>query len=1163
MSTSDTATTPVGEGTAPRDEARDSTGDRLPHAPGSGAAAAVSAVTGAVPVAVTVTAVVVTRGHTPYLARTLAALGAQSDRPDRVVVVDVGASASMRDYRDLQLGDARFVAAPDARSFGQAVELALSDAVHAPTWLWLLHDDSAPEPDALAHLVAAVEHTPSVAVAGAKQRGWSDPDVLLEVGFTTSPLGRRMTGIDVAEIDQGQHDARDDVLAVGLAGALVRWGVWDQLGGTDPEYGAFGDGLDLCRRARLAGHRVVVVPRAVVHHAQASLRGLRVEEAAEPAEPADAGPTDAPVHVPRRRRPDIDTGPGNTYRARRRSQMYYRLVGVHGALVPFLIVGTVLWSPVRAMYRLAAKRPMQAVDEIVAALVVVAVRLGPLSRARGGVRRTSTVPRSALTPLLGTWREVTLERRNLRRSRLERSLARTAPTEIERSELRALAVRRRTVLAAMAVVLLGLTAWVYGPMLGTLASGGRLVGGALLTADGSLGDLWRAATSGWVQTGLGEQGPADPLLTVLVPFTVLTGGHLQAAVNVLLIGSFVLAGLGAWFAAGAVTRSVALRSWAVAVWVVAPPLLVGLAGGNLGAVLAHAALPWAAYGVARAVGAQATDHVEVVVSRRTLHAETAAPPSLGSAAAAGLALALAVGAAPMLLPAALVALVVVGAVVHQGRRYLVLVAVPALVVCAPYLLEVVTTWTDGGWRLLAAGPGVPSASVAAEPWQMLLGWPGEPAGWFDPSADPWTTAAAWAPYVLTGLVAVAALVGLLRRARVGGARLGWVLALLGLATAVPVAATTVAVDPATGASLPGSPGPALSLVVLGLLVAGLVGLRRRDDGELPAAPRPAPASRSGRLGRALVHVGAAVLVLVCVAAPVGAGWAWVDAEVDRGGTAPAADGATQVRPAAVGSLQATTTTVVPPVGQQLQAPPRLARVLSLETRPDGTIVYALLRGDGAQLVDSAAVARLRAFVGSDASPADAVPQVVGDISAVGGADVADRLADLGVGGVLVPATPDPTRSRAELVTRLDTIDGLERVTQGRSAVFWRVARTDAADAVPPAWATLVAGDGTDLRDLAAQDAEVHAQLLASDAPRRVVLAEHADPGWSATLDGRALRPATVDGRQAFEVGTGAGTLAVRYDGDGLRTPWIVGGGLVLLVVALLALPTRRRRGTVR
>src|SRR5690606_204597 len=63
-----------------------------------------------------------------------------------------------------------------------------------------------------------------------------------------------------------------DVLAVGLAGSLVRTSVWRDLGGTDAEFGPFGDSLEFCRRVRLAGHRVIVVPGAVVRHAQVSLR---------------------------------------------------------------------------------------------------------------------------------------------------------------------------------------------------------------------------------------------------------------------------------------------------------------------------------------------------------------------------------------------------------------------------------------------------------------------------------------------------------------------------------------------------------------------------------------------------------------------------------------------------------------------------------------------------------------------------------------------------------------------------------------------------------------------------------------------------------------------------------------------------------------------------
>ncbi|MFS0705485.1 glycosyltransferase, partial [Cellulomonas sp. 179-A 9B4 NHS] len=339
--------------------------------------------TAAVPVTTPVTAVVVTHGRTGYLATTLRALATQTRRPFRVLLVDVAERAP--GAPDPQLGallDDAFaatpapvprlatVSAPGARSFGDAVVTGLALLAEAvderPTaWLWLLHDDSAPAPAALAQLVKTVGHAPSVAVAGCKQRTWTEPERLLEVGLRTTRSGRRVTDVEAGELDQGQHDGRTDVLGVGVAGALVRRDVWDALGGTDAALGPFGDGLDLSRRARLAGHRVVVVPTAVVRHAQAAYHGLRPVQG--PGASAPAGADAHEVDLDGDGEPDA-ADPTRSFAARRRALLHSRLAGAPLPLLPLVVLMTLAAGTLRALGQLAVKQPRLAVAEVRVAL---------------------------------------------------------------------------------------------------------------------------------------------------------------------------------------------------------------------------------------------------------------------------------------------------------------------------------------------------------------------------------------------------------------------------------------------------------------------------------------------------------------------------------------------------------------------------------------------------------------------------------------------------------------------------------------------------------------------------------------------------------------------------------------------------------------------------
>lgn len=1166
-----------------------------------------------------VTAVVVTRGSTRYLAATLQAVAAQVVGPARVLVVDVAPTSD----DDVPLlargafavhgpqGGAEVVplAAPGSRTFGHAVRHALAQTLPPPgtvaravapgtTWLWLLHDDSAPEPTALTELLRAVEHAPSVAVAGVKQRTWTEPARLLEVGLRTSRSGRRMTGVDEAEVDQGQHDGRDDVLAVGIAGALVRRDVWDQLDGPDPALGPFGDGFDLSRRARLAGHRVVVVPSAVVRHAQATYAGLRG------AAPSELDDVDA----------DGDgladsADPRRSFAARRRALLHQRLASAPLPLVPLIALIAVAAGLVRSLVRIATKEPGLAATEITAPLATLA-RPGAVVRARRRARATRIMPRRALRPLQASWRDVWAQWRDGRLDSAEARRSWRAPSELEIRELAALTTRRRSGLVALAVVLVAATVLALGDLAGQVARGAVLVGGALVPATGDLGGLVQRALAGWVTGGLGEPGPPDPFLLALVPGTALVGGSLQTAVSVLLLGCVPLAGLGAWFAAGAATRSVALRLWSAVVWSAAPSLLLALGQGRAGPVLAHVLLPWVALGLAHATG---TNRVDSVVSgvltargaedddtgtegraasdpraepasavtahavdtpdaesartddepapardrdeaRPTRAADLAAPSrsrasdgpgSVAAAAGAAIAFAAVVAGAPSLLVPGLLALLAIAVATPRGRLRVALVPVPALALLGPLLAEAAGRGLPG-LRLLVADPGLPLSSTPRSPLEQLLGLPvaGDP---LVPAVLPSVLATPW-PALVGAAVLVAALLALVRGAPAARAvRLGWLAAVVGLAAAVLVTRVQVAV--ADGAAVHGWPGSSVSLVLAGLVAAALTGA----DGLQARLARSTFGWRQPAAVLAVAAVGLAPVLALGT-------WAW------------------QARDGAALTLDALERPVVPAVGQQAQTSPDASRVLALTRDPAGVVGWQLLRGDGPQLVDlSSAVSTrtvdgpLRAPQATPGDPATAeVEELVARLASGTSVDVSADLAALAVSDVLVPvaaasADPDESTARSELVGLLDATAGLERITENAAGVIWRVQATAVDPGTAPvtvvtAWARLVeAGVGPAADVAVAADARsVDTQVPAGAAGRLLVLAERSDPGWRATLDGRELRSVSDGWRQTFELGAEGGRLVVRHSAPAHR-PWLVAQSVVGVMTVLLALPLRRRK----
>jgi len=613
-------------------------------------------------------AVVVTAGVTPYLRRTLRALARQTVAPEATIVVDVASRHNgLGDGTPVEeivaasaLGAhtrVRVVRAPDARGFGEAVRRGLTlyaeltgpagsssrrlspssgrrrDAARsnrpkrsydeadsksrasgraggqngqnmgAEGWLWLLHDDVAPAPGCLEALLSAVAEARSAALVGPKQVDWDDPEQLLEVGLRTTASARRSNDVVAGEIDQGQHDDRSDVLAVGTAGALVDRAVWEELDGTSPDFPVFNDGLELSRAIRLAGHRVVVVPQAVIQHRRASYLGLRpsqrTQRSASRRSAVDEQPSAPQVHAD-------DPDPDRSFRARRTAQLTawatFSPRPIALLLIWFLVLGIV-----RAGARLLTKSPPLARAELGAALAV-ASRGGAVRRGRKRLAAHATVRRSVLTRLYVDASDIRSVRRDRLRQERERVARAAAPSELELRELAALARRRRIVLAGVLLV----AVVVAGVGLSSLLVTGTVTGGATvgLTATGR--SLWSAAWATWAASGDGYTAVANPLLALLA-LPIAVAGHIgldgDGLVRLLFLTAVPLAALGAWFAAGTVTRRTSLRAWAALTWALAPALLLAVGQGRLTAVLVHLTLPWALTALARAVGADRRDVV--------------------------------------------------------------------------------------------------------------------------------------------------------------------------------------------------------------------------------------------------------------------------------------------------------------------------------------------------------------------------------------------------------------------------------------------------------------------------------------------------------------------------------------------------------------------------
>ncbi|GHH08569.1 integral membrane regulatory protein [Streptomyces lanatus] len=928
-------------------------------------------------------------------------------------------------------------------------------------WLWLLHDDCAPEPDALAQLLRVVENEhelgrDDVAVVGPKLRGWYDRRQLLEVGVTIAHSGRRWTGLDRREQDQGQHDHVRPVLSVSTAGMLIRRDVFDELGGFDRRLPLMRDDVDLCWRATAAGYRVLIAPEAVVRHAEASSRERRTVDC--------VGRTAASPHK-------VDKA----------GAAYTLLVNTRTAMLPWVLLRLVLGTVLRTLAYLVGKVPGQALDEIRG---LMGTLLRPERIIAGRRRRGRPVidkgELRALFPPPGATVRATVEQ--VASSMVGRSdpevtsgagrhgsAVESGPggddadfLEIEQfARLKRVARKPGPMLF---VVLLFVSLIACRELLDT----GALAGGALLPAPAESGELWSHYLDAWHPVGTGGTSSAPPYLALVAMLASTLLGSTGLAVTVLLVCSVPLAGFTAYFASRPLVESRLLRAWAAVVYAFLPAATGALAGGRIGTAVLAILLPL----IARA-GIAASGLANSAGTRGSWRATWAY----------ALLLTVATAFAPIIWPIALLLGIGLLAVrrtdiTAYGLRFLAQFGVPLLVL-APWSLS-----------LLPFGffqeAGLEYGSSAASALDLVGASPGGPG--------------TVSGLMLIGVV-LAALAALLRSERQAAVRTAWAVALLGFVFAVLSNSSTWA-------------GPATLVYGIALLAAAVLGA----DG---ARSRVAEQSFGWR------QPVAALIAFAAAAGPLllAAGW------MIRGADGP---------------LERRDPVQVPAFVAEESGTRDQARTLVLDSDSAAHVGYMLVRGSGARLGD----AELAVADGENTR----LDKIVANLVAGSGADQADQLGAFAVRYVLIH------KGAPREVTRvLDATPGLSRLSEQHGSALWRVDRQVSRAAIVTGADSGATAGADEPTPVAAGPVEIHTTIPAGSDGRVLRLADSADDGWTATLDGKPLTPTTVDGwAQGFELPADGGRLDVTHDDPIGHTVWLWTQGFLALVLVVMALPGRRR-----
>lgn len=510
-----------------------------------------------------VLAVVVSHNGRRWLLSCLEALLRQDYPSLDVVVIDNGSEVPVATAVGEVIPGAEVLRLDRNVGFGAAANLALESSAKAPgaAYFLFIHDDVALQRDCVTQLVAAAQAT-EAGVVGGKGVSWDDPNVLLEVGMTADQLCYPFSGLEEGEIDQGQHDARREVLFVTSACCLLSRALVERCGSWDGGYFLFGEDLDLCLRGRMAGFKVVVEPSARFLHVAGLSSGVR--------------------ELRRRHTARFYTR-RNRLRTIAKTAATYRMWAV-------LLVYVVL--AIGEMVALAAMRRFEEIPAYPRAIGSFLLSLPDIVRRRRAVQKRRTLPDRRIRRFMvrDLHRLRVFAERRLRDLELgtlrfgAEAFSRLSPARLRPALARSL--RRPTTLVGIVLTVLMLFA------MRDLFFGDPLAVGGIWPFPEPTRRLLSDYVSGWREVGLGTSAPTPPALPVLWVSAAVALGGIRTAQSVLLLGLLLTGFVGVYRLVARRTDTRWARLLAMAVYGLGPVTEAITGTVDLGALALFAGAPF-------------------------------------------------------------------------------------------------------------------------------------------------------------------------------------------------------------------------------------------------------------------------------------------------------------------------------------------------------------------------------------------------------------------------------------------------------------------------------------------------------------------------------------------------------------------------------------------